>query len=87
METFSAQISPATNFLSSDERRICHSDWNVPASGAGFVTKFAVSKDYLKKFKVQNVGGSIHDELWVPAEQLDEFNDHIVGLIEVTQSF
>jgi len=62
-------------------------DWNVPASGSGFVTKFAVSKNYLKKFEVQNVGGLIHNELWVPAEELEEFNQHIVGLIEVTQSF
>ncbi|HEY2584101.1 MAG TPA: hypothetical protein VGI43_20000 [Mucilaginibacter sp.] len=62
-------------------------DWNVPASGSGFVTKFAVAKDYLKKFKVENVGGPIHNELWVPAEELDEFNRHIVGLIEVTKSF
>jgi hypothetical protein len=62
-------------------------DWNVPASGSGFVTKFDVSKDYLKKFEVQNVGGLIHNELWVPAEELEEFNQNIVGLIEVTKSF
>lgn len=62
-------------------------DWNVAASGSGFVTKFEVDKSYLSKFIVQNVGGAIHDELWVPAEELDEFNDHIVGEIEVTQSF
>ena len=62
-------------------------DWNVPASGSGFVTKFAVSKSYLKKFEIQNVGGPIHNELWVPAEELEEFNQNIVGLIEVTQSF
>ena len=62
-------------------------DWNVPASGSGFVTKFSVLKDYLKKFKVENVGGPIHNELWVPAEELDEFNSNIIGLIEVTQSF
>src|SRR3569623_1255309 len=62
-------------------------DWNVPASGSGYVTRFAVDTAYLKKFKVENVGGPIHNELWVPAEELEEFNDHIVGLIEVTQSF
>lgn len=62
-------------------------EWNVPASGSGYVTKFNVRTDYLKKFEVQNVGGEIHDELWVPAEELEEFNDNIVGLIEVTQSF
>jgi hypothetical protein len=62
-------------------------DWNVPASGSGFVTRFAVNAEYLKKFQVQNVGGEIHNELWVPAEELEEFNGHIVGLIEVTKSF
>ncbi len=61
--------------------------WNVPAYGAGFVCKFAVKNEYLAKFKVQNVGDKIHDELWVPAEELEEFNQNIVGLIEVSQSF
>jgi hypothetical protein len=32
------------------------------------------------------VGGAIHDELWVPAEELDEFNAHIVGLIELVET-
>jgi hypothetical protein len=62
-------------------------EWNVPASGSGYVTRFEVSADYLAKFDVQNVGAAIHNELWVPAEELEEFNDHISGLIEVTQSF
>jgi hypothetical protein len=62
-------------------------DWNVPASGSGYVTKFGVRTDYVKKFEIQNVGGEIHNELWVPAEELEEFNDNIVGLIEVTKEF
>lgn len=62
-------------------------DWNVAASGSGFVTKFEVKTDYLKKYEVQNVGGHIHNELWVPAEELEEFNDNIVGQIVVTQKF
>jgi len=62
-------------------------DWNVPASGSGFVTKFAVLKSYLEKFNIENVGGPIHNELWVPAEEVEEFNNNIVGLIEVTKSF
>ena len=62
-------------------------DWNVAASGSGFVTKFDVETEYLKQFEVQNVGGHIHNELLIPAEQLDEFNSNIVGQIEVTQSF
>jgi hypothetical protein len=63
------------------------SEWNVPASGSGFVTKFAVKTDYLKQFEVQNVGTHQHNELWIPAEDLEVFNSHIVGLIEVTKSF
>ena len=62
-------------------------DWNVAASGSGFVTKFAVKKNYLLKFEIQNVGGPVHNEFWVPAEELDEFNENIVGQIEVTKSF
>ncbi len=58
--------------------------WNVPAYGAGFVTKFHLNKEYASKFDVQNVGGEIHNELWVPSEELEEFNNNIVGLIEVT---
>jgi hypothetical protein len=62
-------------------------DWNVPASGSGFVTKFNLPTEFLKKYEVQNVGGPIHNELWVPAEELEEFNDQIIGEIVVTQSF
>jgi len=62
-------------------------EWNVPAYGVGYVTKFAVKTDYLKKFKVENVGGEIHNELWIPSEELDEFNSNIVGKIEVTKEF
>ncbi|RTQ53372.1 ADP-ribosylation/crystallin J1 [Hymenobacter gummosus] len=62
-------------------------DWNVPYYGVGYVLRFAVVADYAARFPVQNVGGPEHDELWVPAEELAEFNQHIVGLIEVTQTF
>lgn len=62
-------------------------EWNVPASGSGYFTKFDVDKDYLARFEVQNVGGVEHNELWVPAEDLPEFNKHIVGLIQVVAEF
>jgi hypothetical protein len=66
--------------------QICK-DWNVPAYGLGYVTKFGVNTDYLTKFQVENVGGEIHNELWIPAEELNEFNDNIVGNIEITHKF
>jgi hypothetical protein len=62
-------------------------DWNVPASGAGFVTRFHVRKDYLDQFDVQDAGGKAHREYWIPAEDLDAFNAAIVGKIEVVQEF
>ncbi len=62
-------------------------DWNVKDSGAGYVTRFAVRSDYLSKFKVETVGSRVHQELWVPAEELTEFNANIVGEIEVVREF
>ncbi len=62
-------------------------DWNVPASGSGFVTRFEVDEEYLSRFEEQVVGGAVHRELWVPAEELEMFNCHIVGQIEVTRRF
>lgn len=62
-------------------------DWNVRDSGFGFVTEFAVDHDFLSRYEIQQVGGQIHKELWVPAEELDEFNRHIVGPIRVIHTF
>lgn len=62
-------------------------DWNVPYYGVGYVLRFALDADYAAQFPVQNVGGREHEELWVPAEELAEFNRQIVGRIEVVSIF
>ena len=62
-------------------------DWNVKASGVGYVTRFDVEKDYLDQYDIQQAGGQTILEYWIPAEDLDEFNRHIVGLIEVVREF
>src|ERR1044072_8331398 len=62
-------------------------DWNVRESGSGFVTRFQVDAAFLQRYPVQTVGASVHQELWVPAEDLPAFNHHIVGCIEVTAEF
>lgn len=62
-------------------------DWNVPASGSGFVTRFEVRRDYLDRYDVQLAGGSAHQEYWIPAEELDLLNQAIVGEIEVVAEF
>ncbi len=62
-------------------------EWNVPAYGSGYVTMFDVDSVYLTRYPVQNVGGAIHNELWVPAEELEEFNTHIVVTIAIVAKF
>jgi len=62
-------------------------DWNVPASGSGFVTRFKVRKDFLARYDVQEAGGRAHLEYWIPAEHLADFNEAIVGQIEVVRAF
>lgn len=61
--------------------------WNVSAYGSGHVVEFSINSDYVNKFEIHNVGGEIHNELWVPAEELHEFNDNIVGKIKLIKSF
>ncbi|WP_052847594.1 hypothetical protein [Streptomyces avicenniae] len=62
-------------------------DWNVPASGAGYVTRFAVETAFVARYPVRRAGGRTILELWVPAAELAEFNRHLVGPIEVTHTF
>ncbi len=62
-------------------------DWNVTASGAGYVIRFAVRKSLADRYPVRTVGTSVHQELWVPAEELPELNRNIVGVLEVIAKF
>lgn len=65
------------------------SKWNTKYNDdkKGYVTRFTVADEYVSKFPVQTAGASYHQELWVPAEELDEFNSHIIGKIEVVYKF
>lgn len=63
-------------------------EWNVlSGTRAGFVTRFEVDDRYVAKFERRVVGGREHKELWVPAEELSEFNAQIVGPIAVIAAF
>jgi hypothetical protein len=73
--------------LNEDYARQIARDWNVKASGAGYVTRFEVVSDFLRAYSEQIVGGSIHRELWIPAEDLTAMNRNIVGRIEVIAEF
>ena len=63
-------------------------DWNTKSgSRRGFVTRFQVRTEFLHRYEVQTVGGAIHQEYWIPAEDLPEFNTNIIGLIEVVAEY
>lgn len=62
-------------------------DWNARNGNTGYVTRFQVRTDFLSRYQVQTVGSSIHQEYWIPAEELEAFNQNIVGKIEVIAEF
>lgn len=64
-------------------------DWNARYNEdkIGYVTKFAVRRSFLEKYETKIVGGANHEEYWIPAEDLEEFNRNIVGKIEVISEF
>jgi hypothetical protein len=63
-------------------------DWNTKhGSKIGHVTRFEVSAEQADRYERKIVGSRMHEELWVPAEELDAFNAAIVGLIEVIHTF
>jgi len=75
---------PVTNEVYAKEISI---NWNVPANGIGYVTKFYVKKKFMDRYQIYKVGGENHTEWWIPAEDLEELNDNIVGLIEVVGEY
>lgn len=65
-------------------------DWNTQdeASGrVGYVLRFQVPASYLEQYPVRTVGASLHQEYWIPAEDLAAFNEQILGEIEVMARF
>ncbi len=64
-------------------------DWNAKynADKVGYVTRFAVRKNFLDRYDVKTVGGATHEEYWIPAEDLEKFNQNIVGKIEVIAEY
>ncbi len=65
-------------------------EWNTKDEengNVGYVLRFEVDTDYLAQFDIQQVGDDECLEYWIPAEQLDTFNDHIVGEIETVSEW
>lgn len=51
------------------------------------MTRFKVNKSFVDRFQIECVGAEYHTEWWIPAEDLNELNDNIAGLIEVIGEF
>lgn len=62
-------------------------DWTLPDWGECYVTQFRIAAGYVRNFEVQTLSGEVHEELWVPAEELENFNSNIVGKIQVLKAF
>ena len=64
-------------------------DWNAKhnADKVGYVTRFEVREEFLDNYETKIGGGRTHEEYWIPAEDLEEFNRNIVGNIEVIAEF
>jgi hypothetical protein len=65
-------------------------EWNTrdEASGwIGHVFRFRVRSEFLRDYPVRTVGSALHQEYWIPADQVDLFNDQIDGLIEPIACF
>ncbi|MEA9562773.1 MULTISPECIES: hypothetical protein [unclassified Xanthomonas] len=75
---------PVTNQRYAEE---IASRWNVKDSGVGYVAQFDVLAAVVDQYAIQKVGGAHHTEWWIPAEDLDTFNEAIVGLIAIIARF
>jgi hypothetical protein len=62
-------------------------DWNVPASGSGFVTRFQVRRSFLDNYSVQKARRLGSPGILDPCGRYGSFNQAIVGEISVDAEF
>lgn len=72
--------------LSEAYARQIAAEWNVAASGAGYVTRFRLPTTVARRYPSRQAGGRDRLELWIPADELDEVNRHLTGPIEIVDS-
>lgn len=74
---------PVLNFAYAEE---IARDWNARRNDppVGFVTEFEVEASVTTRYEIQVVGAEHeHQELWIPAEELEAFNAAIRGPIRI----
>jgi hypothetical protein len=65
-------------------------DWNTKDARSGFVgyvLRFKVKSSFLDNYEVHIAGSLEHKEYWIPAADLEQFNENILGIIEVISQF
>jgi tetratricopeptide (TPR) repeat protein len=91
MKAFPARLPQQPIFypvLHLEYARQTASDWNAKSGqSAGYVTQFKADDQYISQFEKHTVGESKHQEFWIPADELEEFNRHIVGHIKVLEAY
>jgi hypothetical protein len=91
MKAFPASLPQQPIFypvLQLEYARQTASDWNAKnGQYAGYVTQFKVEDQYLNQFETHTIGESQYEEFWIPAEELDAFNQHIIGHIKVVEAY
>ncbi|HSL46103.1 MAG TPA: tetratricopeptide repeat protein [Anaerolineales bacterium] len=90
MKAFPARLPQQPIFypvLQLEYARQTASDWNARNGQlAGYVTQFKVEAEYIRQFEEHTVGESQYQELWIPAEEIEEFNRYIMGHIKVVEA-
>jgi hypothetical protein len=66
-------------------RRIA-AEWNVAASGSGYVTRFRLPTGFVRRYPTCQAGGRDKLELRIPASDLDELNRRLIGPIELVET-
>ncbi len=56
-------------------------------AGLGLAAVFRVRRSFLDRYPVHQVGGRDITECWIPAEDLGELNDSMVGPIELAAEY
>jgi hypothetical protein len=65
-------------------------DWNTKDAASeftGYVLRFKVLTKFLASYEIHTVGDARHREFWIPAADLECFNDSIVGHIEAVSKY
>jgi tetratricopeptide (TPR) repeat protein len=90
MKAFPARLPKQPIFypvLNLEYARQTAAKWNAKSGQlGGYVTQFKVEDEYIARFEKHTVGKSKYQEYWIPADDVEEFNKHLIGHIKVVEA-